>query len=301
MRPDPVRRHTRSGPGGPSGAPSRRCEKKRSGLQAVQRSTPSTGDRAGLAERLLGRAPEVELPPATTPAPKRLRKSWRHRRPRRSSTGRCPGPIEAARRPPPSAAAPASTTPARRPRQPTCSDRDRRRAAVRASDCDRQAVGADHEQRLAGRVRPEAVSGLAAFPPARRTSGPWTWRPKVERRPASTPTSAQSRRLFSSTCPDRPPSARPRLSVSNGRLAHTARTGRERDGVRREGHPSGSAAARRSGRSITALATDQLACGRQLGLASVEIAAQLPPAELAEHLAPRAATRGARARPGPGR
>ena len=45
--------------------------------------------------------------------------------------------------------------------------RDRRRPAVRAGDRDRQAVGGEDEQGLAGRVRPEPVARLAASrPPA---------------------------------------------------------------------------------------------------------------------------------------
>ena len=59
----------------PRGLPVRRSEKKRSGRQGVQRSRRSTLARSGVARRLLGRRPEVELAAARRcPGPKRSRK-----------------------------------------------------------------------------------------------------------------------------------------------------------------------------------------------------------------------------------
>ncbi len=184
-----------------------------------------------------------------------------------------PGPIAAASRPPPSAAAAFCTIPASRPRQPTC------RAAIagrspfpRASATGRQS--AVKTSSGSPGVSDQTPSPGSPLPSARRTTCPCTWRPKRSSS-GSVPASMHSRPRFSSTRSGSSSVSRPRLSVSNG-ASLTPPTRVENAATYGPG-----ASHRIKG---SRLPTDQLAGSGQLRLAAVEIAAQLAPAKLVEHL-----------------
>ena len=187
--------------------PSRRCEKKSSGLQDVQRSIRVDVLDAGRVQRPLGGAPEVE-PAVADDLLAEPRAEGRARPPRRprSSTARSPGrsrPRAGRRR---ARATAVCDDPGEQAAPADVQGGDRRRVAVRARDRDREAVGGEHQQRLPAVVGPEPVARLAlararAGRPRRAPAGRSTGAP------ASVPTSAQSRARFSATCSGRRRSA----------------------------------------------------------------------------------------------
>ena len=121
----------------------------------MQRSSRSTRATPARRERPLGRRPQVEDPVACqvgVEAGRDLGPDLVAARPDRRPDDRAPS----ARRRAPHAAR--STTPSASPRQPAWTTRERRRAAVRRGDRDRQAVGRQREQRQPGLVGPERVA-----------------------------------------------------------------------------------------------------------------------------------------------
>ena len=150
---------------------------------------------------------------------------------------------------------------------------DRRPCAVRPCERDRQAVGGEDEQRLAGRIRPEAVAGPAASgrTPDRRAVNLASVREQL----GLGADLRASRRRFSATRSGSSPVSRPRLSVSNGASLTPPRRVENATAY-------GPGASQR--RAEASLVGDQLPRGGELGLAAVELAAQLAAAELLEDL-----------------
>ena len=149
-RPDLVRRHSASSPCRPVRAPSRRWEKNRSGLQAVQRSTRTTSRRRRRRSSACSAALQrSSRPRRTMPAPKRVPERRGHVL-RDLVAARADAGADRSRQP----AAAERRRPAlrrcrpSRPRQPTWSAAIAGRVAVEPRERDGQAVGGEDEQGL---------------------------------------------------------------------------------------------------------------------------------------------------------
>ena len=201
----------------PRGSPVRRCEKKSSGLQDVQRSKRSTLVDAGRAQRPLGRRPEVEACGRAARRRRTRRERLRDLRPdlvaaradRRADRGGLDAAAERAHA--------LGDDPGEQTAPARVQDGDGRPAAVHARERDRQAVGRHREHGQVRLVRPEAVARLAA----RARHAPvhdcaeCTCRLSASRSSRAADL-AQSRRRFSSTRSTSSPVSRPRLSESYG-------------------------------------------------------------------------------------
>src|SRR5581483_10771689 len=183
-----------------------------------------------------------------------------------------PGPITAASRDPPSAAVAASTTPASNPRQPTWTAATAGRSPfARTSATGRQSAVKTRSGSPGASVH--SPSPGRPCPLARLTTAPWTCRPNRSAS-GSAPTARHRRRRFSATSSGASSVRRPRLSVSYGASLTPPRR------VEKATSYGPGALQRSSGSSPT----DQLPRGGELGLAAVEVAPELPPPQLVEHL-----------------